>query len=318
MARNESTNSLSVFILLCILSILLPTTVSAYNQYSQSKDATNCRACHGNFRSNNYTSPVDGQNWGNLHDLHRNTMLDGDCDTCHQSGGRFPVSLNSSAGGSGLEAIGCTGCHGRTEDNSASNPDFGSSDGAGAGLRQHHYNAGVTVCTDCHQDANPGNYAPVGEEILPPYYANPGDGHPAIPTGSCNDDGSETFAGLAIGLDNDGDTLYDTDDPGCGVSGAPDQSIQVARLLQNHPNPFNPTTEIRYVTEGSGHVLLQVFSVNGELVRTLVNAHHDKARTYQVTWNGRAEDGRLLPSGVFFYRLDSPGGSEMKKMILLK
>jgi hypothetical protein len=295
---------------------MLPNTASAYDQYSQNKDDTNCRACHGNFRSNTYISTVDGQLWGNLHNLHRDDMLSGDCETCHQAGGRFPVAINSSDGGTGLDPVGCTGCHGRDEDNTASNPDFPF--GVGAGLRQHHYNAGVTLCMGCHEDANPGNYSSVGEDILPPYYANPGTGHLAIPTGSCNDDGSENFAGLAIGLDNDGDTLYDADDPSCSVSGVPNQSIQMARLLQNHPNPFNPSTEIQYVTKGSGHVLLQVFSVNGELVRTLVNAHHDQARTYQVTWNGRADDGRLVPSGVFFYRLESPGGSEMKKMILLK
>jgi hypothetical protein len=228
------------------------------------------------------------------------------------------VALNSSSGGEGLDPIACTGCHGREEDNTPANPDFGNSDGRGAGLRQHHYNSGVTTCTGCHQDADPANYTPVGEEVLPPYYANPGVNHPAIPTDSCNDDGSEQFAGLTIGLDNDGDTLYDSDDPGCSVSGAPNQSARAGVLLQNHPNPFNPSTEIRYVTKEAGHVLLQVFSVNGGLVRTLVNAHHGRGGTYQVTWNGRAEDGRLSPSGVYFYRLESSGDAEMKKMILLK
>ena len=48
-------------------------------------DATNCRACHGDFRASIYTSPA-GVNWGvNLHDLHRTTMLSGDCNTCHNN-----------------------------------------------------------------------------------------------------------------------------------------------------------------------------------------------------------------------------------------
>jgi len=299
--------SISAFLMFCTLTILLPVTVSAYSQYSTDGGSTNCAQCHGDFRANNYTSLADGQDWGNLHNLHRNTMLNGDCDTCHQSGDRFPVLLDDSVGGSGLDPIGCMGCHGRAQDN---NP--------GAGLRQHHFSAGVTLCFGCHVDADPANYTPAGEETPPPYYANPGTGHPSMPTDSCNDDGSEDFAGLSTGLDNNGDDLYDGDDPGCGISGVSTHSFPTASLLQNHPNPFNPSTHIKYVLDGPGHVRLQVFSVNGELVRTLVNAQHDQAMTYQVTWDGRNKDGRALPSGVFFYRLESPGGVEMKKMVLLK
>jgi hypothetical protein len=56
-----------------------------YDRWSVNKDATNCRACHGDFRASAYTSPA-GVNWGvNLHDLHRTTMLSGDCNTCHMS-----------------------------------------------------------------------------------------------------------------------------------------------------------------------------------------------------------------------------------------
>lgn len=187
--------------------------VGAYPQYSQNRDATACRACHGDFRDNNYVSPVDGQNWGDLHDIHRDVMLNGDCETCHGSND-FPVVLKSSRGGSGLSSIGCMGCHGRTADHSTSNPDYPQS-GLGAGLRQHHFKAGETVCAACHLDADPANFTPVVESELPEYYANPGSGHSAIPTSSCNAGGVENFAGSAIGLDNDGDGLYDGDDPDC-------------------------------------------------------------------------------------------------------
>jgi|GEM_PF-2204715 len=309
-------SSISAFILFCTLTLIFPANAAAYSQYSENDDATNCRMCHGDFRADNYISTVDGQDWGDLHNLHRNVMLSGDCNACHSSGPRFPVRISESVGGAGLDPISCMGCHGRDEDNVAGNPS--SPDGRGAGLRQHHVNAGVTICQNCHQDANPANYTPVGEEILPPYYADPGTGHLSMPTGPCNDDGNEDFAGAPIGLDNDGDLLYDADDPDCSISSVPGPSILGAMLLQNHPNPFNPSTHIQYVMDGPGHVRLQVFSATGELVRTLVNAYHDRASTYHVTWDGQDRDGRPLPSGVFFYRLESPGGAEMKKMVLLK
>ena len=139
-----------------------------------------------------------------------------------------------------------------------------------------------------------------------------------MPTVPCNADGSENFAGAAIGLDNDGNDLYDGDDTACSVSGVPVNGVAQAKLLQNHPNPFNPTTEITYVVERPGLVSVNVYSVAGKRVRTLVNARHDEATTYRATWDGRDDDGRPLPSGVFFYRLETSGASEMKTMVLLK
>ncbi|MFT5233021.1 MAG: hypothetical protein ACI9UQ_001050 [Candidatus Krumholzibacteriia bacterium] len=300
--------------LMLTLIVLLSSPAFAYDAYSDGGE-TNCAACHGDFRSNSYISPVDGQDWGNIHSIHRADMLGGDCDACHQSSGRFPVLLDASAGGSGLVPLGCVGCHGRSEDNVVANPSF--PNGLGAGLRQHHTNAGINDCVGCHDDADPFNYTTVGEQVLPPYYANPGTGHPDIPTTSCNDDGSEQFAGDTIGLDNDGNHLYDTLDSGCNLSAVP-MTIAAGRLLQNHPNPFNPSTTIQYIMNQPGHAYLQVFALTGERVRTLVNRDHDQASTYQVTWNGKGEDGRPVPSGIYFYRLDSPSGVEMKKMVLLK
>jgi len=314
----QSTRNLPIFCntLFCVFILLIPSFVSAYSQYTVDDDETYCGRCHGDFRAGYYFSTVDGQNWGNLHNLHRSTMLNGDCSACHISGDYFPVELASSAGGDGLDAIGCMGCHGRVEDNVPGNPSY--PNGAGAGLRQHHTNSGVDDCVGCHDDADPVHYTPVSESTLPPFYANPGNGHPSMPTGSCNDDGTENFAGLAIGLDNDGDGSYDTEDPDCSVTGVADDFLPLARLLQNHPNPFNPSTTIEYMVNAPGNVRLQVFSLNGDLVNTLVDSRHETAMTYQAVWNGRDEKGRPQPSGVFFYRLETISGSEMKKMILLK
>jgi len=186
----------------------------AYDRWSINDDATNCHECHGDFRSNTYISPVDGQLWGNLHNLHRTTMLDGDCDTCHLAGDEFPVLLNESAGGTGFEPIGCMGCHGI--DPGTAEPHWG------AGLRLHHTNAGVPAdnggmgdtCVDCHTD----DPVPAGENTSPSYYFTPDAAHPDKPTDPCNPspDFPESFAGFDLGIDNDGDLAYDEADSDCG------------------------------------------------------------------------------------------------------
>jgi hypothetical protein len=192
------------------------TSALAYSEWSQNRDATNCGACHGDFRAGDYTSATDGMLWGNLHNIHRSDMLAGDCDTCHGNSGLFPVNLSVSAGGDGLDAISCVGCHGRAEDNTAENPDFPALSAYGSGLRQKHHNAGVTECADCHDDADPANYTPVAESVLPPYYANPGNNHPDMPDNTCAT-GGEDFAGDIRGLDNDGDGNYELDDSDCAT-----------------------------------------------------------------------------------------------------
>ena len=93
----------AVCVILCVFVIagLCANRSQAYDVYSVNRDATNCRACHGDFRASPYTSKVDGQSWADdLHDVHRNTMLSGDCETCHFAS-RFPVHLDSSTGGTG-------------------------------------------------------------------------------------------------------------------------------------------------------------------------------------------------------------------------
>lgn len=198
----------SPLVLLATIGVLMigASDVLAYEDY-----AGGCDTCHGGFRDSPYTSLSDGANWGDdLHDVHRNDMLGRDCDTCHSGSSFSPVLLDSSTGGSGLAAISCVGCHGRDADMG----NDGISAGRGAGLRQHHTNAGETICGACHSDA--AGYTPVGEDVLPNYYASPGTGH-SIPSNSCNPSGEEDFAGTALGLDNDGDGTYDTSDANCVI-----------------------------------------------------------------------------------------------------
>jgi hypothetical protein len=83
-------------------------------------------------------------------------------------------------------------------------------------------------------------------------------------------------------------------------------------LLQNYPNPFNPTTKIAFEVGVSGMVSLKVFDALGREMAALVNEKREAGR-YSVEWNAK-----LVPSGVYFYRLVAGNSSEMKKMIVLK
>jgi PKD repeat protein len=204
---------------LYVLLFTIPLLVIGASEALAYQTTGNCANCHGGFLDNPYISLSDGANWGDsLHNVHRNDMLNSDCDVCHASGSRSPVYLDSSKGGSGLDTISCVGCHGRDEDMGSDSESLG----RGAGLRQHHTNAGVSSCSGCHSDADPANYTPVGEDVLPNYYANPGSNHPLIPEDPCNPGGSEgSFAGTLLGLDNDGNGIYDTADDACSVNTPP-------------------------------------------------------------------------------------------------
>ncbi|MBN1884485.1 MAG: T9SS type A sorting domain-containing protein [Candidatus Krumholzibacteriota bacterium] len=88
-------------------------------------------------------------------------------------------------------------------------------------------------------------------------------------------------------------------------------------LSQNFPNPFNPTTEIRFALRAKGNVSLKVYDVAGRLVKTLANEVRD-AGSYNVTWDGTNNSGVKVASGVYFYKMDTREFNQTKKMVLLR
>lgn len=88
-------------------------------------------------------------------------------------------------------------------------------------------------------------------------------------------------------------------------------------LQQNYPNPFNPATTIGYQLRGSVKVNLSLYNLLGEKVATLVDQVQD-AGSYRVAWEGRDANGRLLPAGVYFYRLTAGAEMQTKRLLLLK
>ena len=95
------------------------------------------------------------------------------------------------------------------------------------------------------------------------------------------------------------------------------------QLSQNHPNPFNNETTIKYTLSKSCHVSLVIYNILGQKVRTLVT-EYQKAGVKTVSWDAKDEKGKDLGSGIYFYQLSTgyTGKSgeitRTKRMILLK
>lgn len=126
-----------------------------------------------------------------------------------------------------------------------------------------------------------------------------------------------TVAGLAqvkhsgAGLSN----LFDLNIT--STSGNKPHQIDGFALKQNYPNPFNNSTRIEYFLPVASTVLLEIYNLHGESVRTLVNRFQE-AGTHSVFWNGRNDAGEIVTSGIYLYKASS--GSEVlaRKMTLLK
>ena len=90
----------------------------------------------------------------------------------------------------------------------------------------------------------------------------------------------------------------------------------VFRLYQNHPNPFNPSTQIRYQLSISSHVKIAVYNTMGKIVKTLAN-EYQTAGFRSVKWDGKNNNKQKVSTGVYFYSIQSGEFSSTKKMILL-
>ncbi|MFC1484637.1 T9SS type A sorting domain-containing protein [Candidatus Neomarinimicrobiota bacterium] len=89
------------------------------------------------------------------------------------------------------------------------------------------------------------------------------------------------------------------------------------RLYPSYPNPFNPTTIIRYDLPHPVGVRLAVYDLLGRDIVRLVDQPME-AGAHSVVWNGRDQQGRYLPSGIYLARMVAPGYTKSIKMVLLK
>ena len=88
-------------------------------------------------------------------------------------------------------------------------------------------------------------------------------------------------------------------------------------LYQNFPNPFNPSTTIKYDLPLEGNVTVSVYDIQGRLVRSLGNGPQ-QAGTYAIVWNGRRDDEATAASGAYFYRVEFNNTVLVRKLLLIK
>ena len=90
-----------------------------------------------------------------------------------------------------------------------------------------------------------------------------------------------------------------------------------ADLLPNYPNPFNPVTTIQYSIVTSGIIDLAVYNLLGQRVRTLFQGPQESG-IHRMTWDSRNDAGRIVSTGIYLLRLESPSGSHTRKIMFIK
>ncbi len=88
-------------------------------------------------------------------------------------------------------------------------------------------------------------------------------------------------------------------------------------FAQNHPNPFNPATTLRYILPGRGHARLAIFDIRGREIAVLVDGLQT-AGEHAVEWNGLSGRGYAVPSGVYLARLEAAGEVRTRKIVLAR
>ncbi|MCB5271527.1 MAG: T9SS type A sorting domain-containing protein, partial [Candidatus Cloacimonetes bacterium] len=133
-------------------------------------------------------------------------------------------------------------------------------------------------------------------------------------------DGQDVY--IAIRCNSDNAFIFYVDNFSVHTEGGSDSQditapVLVTALKGNYPNPFNPTTTIRYSTKEAGPVALEIYNVKGQLVKKLVN--EDKAPgEHTVIWNGTDLNNRPVSTGVYFYKMHAGKYSSTRKMIMMK
>jgi len=93
--------------------------------------------------------------------------------------------------------------------------------------------------------------------------------------------------------------------------------MSISVLEQNNPNPFNPSTHIKFHLASRNNVNLRVYNILGQQIATLVDGVLEGG-AYSVVWEGRDQIGRDVPAGVYFYQILIGKYAETRRMILVR
>jgi flagellar hook assembly protein FlgD len=98
-----------------------------------------------------------------------------------------------------------------------------------------------------------------------------------------------------------------------------EDTIQPEKIeLFSYPNPFNPETAIKYSIKKDSNVLIEIYNIKGQLVKTLID-DYKYAGEHSVIWDSRDYNQQPVGSGIYFYKLIVNGKTEaVKKCLLLK
>ena len=88
-------------------------------------------------------------------------------------------------------------------------------------------------------------------------------------------------------------------------------------LYQNFPNPFNPTTQIRFELPKDELVSIEIYDVMGRNIRSLINVKHT-AGYNSFQWDARNDFGKEIAAGMYFYTVQAGKYKATKKMVFLK
>lgn len=88
-------------------------------------------------------------------------------------------------------------------------------------------------------------------------------------------------------------------------------------LHNNYPNPFNPSTRISFTIPRNEFVLLKIYNIKGQAIKTLVNGNYP-AGSYQFEWNGKDDNNVDVAAGVYIYSISAGHFNKSARMILLK
>lgn len=95
--------------------------------------------------------------------------------------------------------------------------------------------------------------------------------------------------------------------------------VSAIKILGNYPNPFNPSTKIRFAINKNIHdkAMIKIYNLKGQLIKTLFVTINGKGN-YSVEWNGKNEEGLSVSSGIYMYKISCGSHEAISKMTLIK